>query len=62
MSRIASSIRRTWRGLRGLLGDDAYERYLVHQRARRPGEKPLERQAFYLSQLDRRWARISRCC
>ena len=62
MRRAARLIRGGWRGLRALLGDDAYERYLAHCRERHPGEALLDRRAFYLAELDRRWARISRCC
>ena len=62
MKHAARWIRGGWRGLRTLLGDDAYERYLAHCRARHPGEASLDRRAFYLAELDRRWARINRCC
>jgi uncharacterized short protein YbdD (DUF466 family) len=51
-----------WRGLRALLGDDAYERYLSHRQDRHPGAATLDRRTFYLSELDRRWTRINRCC
>jgi uncharacterized short protein YbdD (DUF466 family) len=51
-----------WRGLRALLGDDAYERYLAHRHDRHPGAATLDRRTFYLSELDRRWTRINRCC
>ena len=62
MKHAARWIRGWWRGLRTLLGDDAYERYLAHCRVRHGGEASLDRRAFYLAQLDRRWARINRCC
>ncbi len=62
MSAAAGMARAAWRALRSLLGDDAYERYLSHRRLRHPGEPPLDRRAFYLAELERRWARINRCC
>jgi len=62
MSRAAKFARSAWAGLRALAGDDAYDRYLAHQRKRHPGEAALDRRAFYLAELDHRWARINRCC
>ena len=62
MRRAAHWIRGGWRGLRALLGDDAYERYVAHCRERHPGDASLDRRAFYLAELDRRWARVNRCC
>ena len=62
MKRTSSWLRAAWRGLQALLGDDAYEHYLRHQRERHPGQASLDRQAFYLAELDRRWTRINRCC
>ena len=62
MSRAARFVRSAWTGLRALAGDDAYDRYLAHRRKRHPGEAALDRRAFYLAELDRRWARINRCC
>jgi uncharacterized short protein YbdD (DUF466 family) len=54
--------RELWDGLRNILGDDAYERYLDHQRRRHPDRPPLERAAFYKTEVDRRWSGINRCC
>jgi uncharacterized short protein YbdD (DUF466 family) len=51
-----------WAAFRGLLGDDAYERYLDHQRRRHPDAAPLQRADFYRAELDRRWSQINRCC
>jgi uncharacterized short protein YbdD (DUF466 family) len=62
MKRGSPALRAIWRGLRTLLGDDAYERYLRHQRERHPEQASLDRQAFYLAEIDRRWTRINRCC
>jgi uncharacterized short protein YbdD (DUF466 family) len=53
---------RLWAAFRALLGDDAYERYLDHQRRRHPDATPLRRADFYRVELDRRWSQINRCC
>ena len=53
---------RLWAVFRALLGDDAYERYLEHQRRRHPDSVPLQRKDFYRAELDRRWSQINRCC
>jgi len=62
MTRAANFARSAWAVLRALAGDDAYDRYLAHRRERHPGEAALDRREFYLAELDRRWARINRCC
>ena len=62
MKRVLHRPHGLWRGLRALLGDDAYERYLAHRNELHPGAPTLGRRAFYLSELDRRWTRINRCC
>ena len=54
--------RRIWSGLRAITGDDAYERYAEHCRLRHPGGTPLDRDAFYRAELDRRWSQVNRCC
>jgi len=51
-----------WSALRTLTGDDAYDRYVRHVHARHPGTPPLDRQAFYAAELDRRWEQVNRCC
>jgi uncharacterized short protein YbdD (DUF466 family) len=62
MKSIAKALRAGWRGLRALMGDDAYERYLEHVRRRHPAQIPLDRNAYCRAELDRRWSRINRCC
>jgi uncharacterized short protein YbdD (DUF466 family) len=62
VSAFAAGWARLRDGLRGVLGDDAYERYLRHCRARHPGATPLDRRAFYASELERRWKQVNRCC
>jgi uncharacterized short protein YbdD (DUF466 family) len=62
MNAVQSRLARLWAGLRAVLGDDAYDRYLRHCRARHPDAEPLDRRAFYASELDRRWRQVNRCC
>jgi uncharacterized short protein YbdD (DUF466 family) len=62
MNSPAALSRRLWAFFRALLGDDAYERYLDHQRRRHPDSAPLQRADFYRAELDRRWSQINRCC
>lgn len=51
---------RIWEMAREVFGDRAYDRYAEHVRAR--GEKPLTREEFYVSQLQRKYTRPCRCC
>jgi uncharacterized short protein YbdD (DUF466 family) len=53
-------IKRLWEMARELVGDRAYERYAAG--CRRRGEAPLSPREFYLSQLQRKYTRPSRCC
>ncbi len=60
MSRLVllrHALARTWRFLREVSGDSAYEAY-----AERFGPGALSRRDFYLDSLERRYNRISRCC
>jgi len=51
-----------WRFARELTRDDAYERYLAHH-AEAHGDAPaLSRRAFYVSEQQRKWTGVSRCC
>jgi uncharacterized short protein YbdD (DUF466 family) len=51
-----------WSLVRALASDDAYERYLQHHREHHPGLAPLDRRAFYLSEQQRKWSGVQRCC
>ena len=52
-----------WCGLRTVLGDDAYDRYLAHWQSRHAGEgAPLDRRAFYQAEEQRKWSGVRRCC
>lgn len=61
--RAARGLSVVWGALRRLSGDDAYERYLAHQRRVHAGCTPLDRDTFWRSELERRWGRgVQRCC
>ena len=56
-------LRRVWRVLRQLSGEDAYERYLAHHRRYHSGEPVLDRRAFWCAEVERRWSGgVNRCC
>ena len=58
-----SSLARLWRALRSISGDDAYERYLAHQRREHPHDQPLDRRRFYVLEQERRFSGgPTRCC
>lgn len=48
--------------LRGVTGDDAYEKYLAHMSTSAPGETPLTAREFYRAQLENKWSCINGCC
>jgi len=51
-----------WRWVREATGDDAYERYLVHQAQAHAGERPMSRREFVKAEQQRKWSGINRCC
>jgi uncharacterized short protein YbdD (DUF466 family) len=62
---MRSALGRIWALIREVTGDDSYERYLAHWRARHaPGERaaPLDRAAFYREEQRRKWDGVRRCC
>jgi len=60
--RLSLIVLRIWRGLREWCGDAAYERYLNSHAKHAPGEALLSPEEFYLSQLQKKYSRVSRCC
>ena len=58
------ALRKLWALLREATGDDAYERYLAHWRARHSAthDAPLDRAAFYREEQRRKWDGVRRCC
>jgi len=59
---IRQGLRRAWQAIRRLSGDDAYERYLAHHAAHKPGEPPLSRAEFFRQWQDDKWKGVKRCC
>lgn len=51
-----------WRFVRQVSGDDAYERYLAHQRQAHPDQSPMNRDQYFRARLDHKWSKVSRCC
>jgi uncharacterized short protein YbdD (DUF466 family) len=60
MTKARKNIRRIWDIAREILGDKAYDRYSA--RARQQGQKVLTAKEFYVSQLQRKYSKPSRCC
>ena len=61
---MTGELRKLWALLREATGDDAYERYLAHWRARHSAtnDAPLDRAAFYREDQRRKWDGVRRCC
>ena len=48
--------------LRGVTGDDAYEKYIAHMRANQPGDTPMSERDFFRAQLEQKFNCINGCC
>jgi len=48
--------------LRGVTGDDAYEKYLAHMRANQPDDRAMGAQEFFRAQMEQKWSCINGCC
>lgn len=55
-------LRKLWRFIRRLSGDDAFERYLRHHAAAHPDDPSLSRSAFFKREQERKWGGVRRCC
>jgi uncharacterized short protein YbdD (DUF466 family) len=51
-----------WAAIRQLSGDDAYERYLLHQLSQHPDKTPLSKAEFFKQWQNEKWSGIKRCC
>jgi uncharacterized short protein YbdD (DUF466 family) len=60
--RARIALLRIWFGIREWCGDAAYERYLRSQARLSCRGVLLTREEFYLSQLQKKYSRVSRCC
>ena len=61
-NRVWRGLWHTWRFVRQVSGDDAYERYVDHQQDAHPYDRPMTREQFYKFHQEQKWNRISRCC
>lgn len=61
---IEHILRKVWKTLRALSGEDAYERYLSHwdEHHASEGKQPLSRKEFFKAELERKWQGVKRCC
>ena len=59
---ITTELKRAWRYLREVTGDDAYERHLAHHTQSHPDQQPLTREQYFRQRQDEKWSKISRCC
>jgi uncharacterized short protein YbdD (DUF466 family) len=48
--------------LRGVTGDDAYEKYVAHMQRTEPDKRPLTAKEFFQAQMEQKWNCISGCC
>lgn len=55
-------MRSLWRLIREMAGDDAYERYLARHARMHAGAPCMDRRAFFVSEQQRKWSGIQRCC
>lgn len=60
MIRARTFLQRILEIAREVFGDKAYDRYAEHVRGQ--GEIPLTPGEFYVSQLQRKYSRPTRCC
>jgi uncharacterized short protein YbdD (DUF466 family) len=58
--RLRHAAQDAWQVLRGVLGERAYEDYLVHHRAHKPDEPPMSEREFWRRRGDREPP--ARCC
>jgi uncharacterized short protein YbdD (DUF466 family) len=61
-NRARQMLSRIWQGIREWCGDAAYDRYLRSSVKNSDGLAVLTREEFYLSQLQKKYSRVSRCC
>jgi uncharacterized short protein YbdD (DUF466 family) len=48
--------------LRGVTGDDAYEKYVAHYERTHPPHPCLSAEEFFKAQLEQKWSCVSGCC
>jgi uncharacterized short protein YbdD (DUF466 family) len=55
-------LRKLWRVIRRLSGDDAYERYFLQHAEYHPEQPVLSREDFFRQWQDGKWKGVKRCC
>jgi uncharacterized short protein YbdD (DUF466 family) len=48
--------------LRGVTGDDAYDKYRAHMQTNEPDMTPMTEKEFFRAQMEQKWSCISGCC
>lgn len=48
--------------LRGVTGDDAYDKYVDHMKRTQPQEQPMSAEVFFRAQLEQKWNCVNGCC
>jgi uncharacterized short protein YbdD (DUF466 family) len=66
LTKIGHFLLHSWRGVRQLSGDDAYEQYLKHHAefhsASVDAAPALSRKEFFKLWQDSQWQGVNRCC
>jgi uncharacterized short protein YbdD (DUF466 family) len=53
LPRIRAALREAWQVVRGVVGENAYEKYLEHHRLHHPDAQPLSEREFWRQHIDR---------
>jgi uncharacterized short protein YbdD (DUF466 family) len=48
--------------LRGVTGDDAYEKYIAHMQRTDPSGARMTEKEFFQAQMEQKWSCINGCC
>lgn len=59
---MGARLKKLWRTIRELSGDDAYERYLAHHATCHSDAAPLSRKEYFRRREERKWGGVRRCC
>ena len=59
---MGERLKKLWRTIRQLSGDDAYERYLAHHAACHADAAPLSRSEYFRRREQQKWEGVRRCC
>lgn len=61
---MLSFLKNSWRFIRRVSGDDAYEQYLQHyaEHYTETEHAPLSRADFFKQWQDKKWKGVKRCC